>query len=398
MAGSRQDDAWIAASPDRTAAHAGRGGRLPRGHPREAYEKVMDGLLVRRATGNTCASSGSTSPVTPILTDHPTTTVASGPTATGCSCVQSNLPLRSVSSSGSWRATCCRMRRSTRAAATAFNLAPHDRRGKAGRSTRSSASPSGGSRREHGHRFPRADVRLPLPRPQVRSDPQQGFHLLFAFFNSLDAEPLDGTRPPIRRWSRLRPGPVRAAKQRSDAVRKQIAEEVAKVQYDEAADKDQPEQAKPAEFVWIDETAPPTGEASATPRHRQQAGPSGPQRRQIAAAVPQRSRRLQGANPGLRVGEGRRSLSPMSTLDAAEGKFTLHGHSDGWQAPGCTGARTQGGPEHDERGDGSAPKAGEWVRLELAAAKVGIKASTMLDRLGLHTATTAPPTGTRPAL
>src|SRR5262249_12870416 len=86
------------------------------------------------------------------------------------------------------------------------------------------------------------------------------FYALFAFFNSLDQSPLDGNAaryPPVIKVAGAEQlAALEKLEQRVAAVRKTIADEVAKVEYDDSADAKEPEPAKAADFVWIDDDVP----------------------------------------------------------------------------------------------------------------------------------------------
>lgn len=217
---------------------------------------------------------------------------------------------------------------------------------------------------------------------------QKDFYSLFAFFNSLDQSPLDGNAaryPPVIKVA----GPAQLAaleklEQRAAALRKTIAEEVAKIQYDENADPKETEAAKPAEFVWIDDVLPTGAQPGGPwpfvgkPDHPVHSG-----EKSLRLEVTGLGQHFfQGAAPGLRVGAGD-VLFAYVHIDAAKPpkEIMLQWHSDTWRHRAYWGDNVipWGTDNTAERMKmGPLPKAGEWVRLDVPIAKVGIKPGTVL--------------------
>jgi len=217
---------------------------------------------------------------------------------------------------------------------------------------------------------------------------QKDFFSMFAFFNSLDQNPLDGNAaaypPVVKVASPEQLAKLDALQKQVEGVRKQIAEAVAKVQYDESADKDQPEQAKPADYVWIDD-ALPAGAKAATPWTfvgKPDPVHSGEKSLKLeVAGLGQHY--FEGANPGIKIGEGD-TLFAHVYIDPAKlpKEIMLQWHSDGWKHRAYWGENVipWGADNSTERFKmGALPKAGEWVRLEVPAAKVGLKAGTVVN-------------------
>ncbi len=217
---------------------------------------------------------------------------------------------------------------------------------------------------------------------------QKDYYSLFAFFNSLDGPALDGNAalpPPtakvatpdqLKELARL--------KDRVAAVKKEITEAVAKVNYDPSADGKEPTAAEPAEHVWIDDALPAGAkpevggvnaawEFAGEPDHPVNSGAKSA----VLRAKGLGQLVLTDALPGLAVGTGDK-LFAFVYLDPKDPpkEVMLQWHTSGWLHRAYWGANEidwgkDGTSERRRAGD--LPEAGRWVRLEVDAARVGIK-------------------------
>ena len=216
---------------------------------------------------------------------------------------------------------------------------------------------------------------------------QKEFYQMFAYFNSLDGSPLDGNSS--------KPAPVLSVpsqeqKQQLDAYEKQIAQWekevadfVAKYQYKEPAKPQQPKLPDPEEYVWIDDDLP-VG-----------AKPSGPwywvndpkpvlsgKKSSTETASGQTQHYFTGAKP-LTVGKGDKLFAYVYLDPKKLPKEIMLQWNDGkWEHRAFWGADVipfgrGNGPQHRRMGD--LPKAGEWVRLEVNAAHVGLKPGAKIN-------------------
>jgi hypothetical protein len=222
---------------------------------------------------------------------------------------------------------------------------------------------------------------------------QKDYYSLFAFFNSIAGPALDGN-------AALPPPSVKVAgpedlkkleryKARVAAIKKEIAAAVAKVKYDPADDAKAASAAKRADYVWIADGLP----AGAKP---EVGGVNAAWQFVSKAKHPvyhgEKSARLQtkelgqlvmvNASPGLTVGRDD-TLFAYVYLDPKDPpkEIMLQWHSSGWLHRAYWGANTipwgrDGSTERHRVGE--LPKAGQWVRLEVPAAKVGIKPGTVV--------------------
>ncbi len=244
------------------------------------------------------------------------------------------------------------------------------------------------------------------------------FYSLFAFFNSLDGPALDGNGaapPPVVKV----PSPEQTAElARLDgeiAARKQSRNEaVAKVPYDRSLDANQPEYVHRSDYVWFDDAIPSGSKPSEPEGPAELVGPpdapvlSGSASfRQTFEAQGQRYF-TDAPNP-LVLGEGD-SFFVSVFLDPVNPpkEIMLQWHIGGqWMHRAYWGENLiEYGKDKttERRAMGPLPKTGEWVRLEVDIAKLGLKPGTKVDgwaftqhggtvyfdQAGLHTWTPQP--------
>ncbi|HEX5272106.1 MAG TPA: PSD1 and planctomycete cytochrome C domain-containing protein [Gemmataceae bacterium] len=219
---------------------------------------------------------------------------------------------------------------------------------------------------------------------------QKDYYSLFAFFNNIDGPALDGnardTPPSMRVPTAEQAKALARIKEKEGAVRARMAEAIAKVKYDPSADKDVSEDLPRAEYVWIDDAAP-EGKLEIggfnvpwdfVAREKYPVHSGGKSLRLKATDLKQCV--LIEAKSPLHVGAGD-VLFAWVYLDPKDPpkEIMLQWHSSNWLHRAYWGENLVafGKDNSTERHKvGPLPKAGEWVRLEVAAAKVGIKPGT----------------------
>jgi hypothetical protein len=224
---------------------------------------------------------------------------------------------------------------------------------------------------------------------------QKDYYQLFAFFNSLDNNPLDGNAsryPPIAQVPTAEQVAVlERIQQKAAALRTRIAAEVAKVQYDEAADSKEPEQLTRAEYVWIDDDLPagakPSSDGGVNGRWNFVSKPAHPvfsgNKSVMRTANGLSQHFFEGATPGLRVGAGD-TLFAYVYLDPARPpkEIMLQWNTGQWKHRAYWGGNLipWGADGTGERKHiGALPAAGTWVRLEVEAAKVGLQPGMVIN-------------------
>jgi mono/diheme cytochrome c family protein len=221
---------------------------------------------------------------------------------------------------------------------------------------------------------------------------QKDYYSLFAVFNSLDEKPLDGNAPrpaPILKV----PSPEQGAQLaeldvRLAAKRKAIADQVAKVPYDDGLDASQGEYLERADHVWLDDDYPPgTKPANAAgawtfvsrPEHPVKSGTRS--LRGVAQGTSQQV--FHSPGHGLKVGEGDTLFAYVFLNPGKPPKeIMLQWHAGDWKYRAYWGQNliSFGKDGTAERlHAGPLPKTGKWVRLEVDADKLGLKPGTVID-------------------
>ncbi|REJ85170.1 MAG: DUF1553 domain-containing protein [Planctomycetota bacterium] len=220
---------------------------------------------------------------------------------------------------------------------------------------------------------------------------QKELYGLFAFYNSFNENPMDGNA--------LLPPPVievptdEQVQQRSElqtrlaGVNEKIRTQLAAIEYTDPNAEATPESLEPEEFVWIDDELPAGAQAQQ----------SGHPWEYVAAPEPVNTGEkahkrtgdglvqhfFTGANPPLRIGQGD-VLFTYVYLDPENPpqEIMLQWNDGSWEHRAYWGENVipwgQDGQASRALG-GDLPPAGEWVRLEVEAAKVGLEPGAMVN-------------------
>src|SRR5262245_40359170 len=220
------------------------------------------------------------------------------------------------------------------------------------------------------------------------------YYQLFAFFNNLDGSPLDGNIPRHAPVVSV-PTPEQATQlakldKEIAALKQQVKDVVAKVKYDPSLDDRPPPELEIAEYVWIDD-ALPAGVKAIVDNGVNVAWDF------VGAPAPVKSGAksiklthaglgqvvLQDANPGLRVGKGDKLFAHVYLDPASPPKeIMLQWHTDTWRHRAYWGENAIAwGADNtlERRRMGDLPAKGQWVRLEVDAAHVGIQPGTVIS-------------------
>jgi Protein of unknown function (DUF1553)/Protein of unknown function (DUF1549)/Planctomycete cytochrome C len=223
---------------------------------------------------------------------------------------------------------------------------------------------------------------------------QKDYYQLFAFFNNIDGPPLDGNKadhPPVLKV----PGPDQVAaldrlQQKAGAIQKKIDEQASQVKYDDSIDATQGEYVQRADYVWIDDESPRGAKLPADGNLNVAwnwvAGPDHPvysgTKSLMRTAEGLNQFVSEGASPPLKVGPGD-TLFAYVWIDPLNPpkEIMLQWNSGDWKHRAYWGENVInfGQDNTTERVRmGPLPASAKWVRLEVEAAKVGIKPGTML--------------------
>jgi hypothetical protein len=219
---------------------------------------------------------------------------------------------------------------------------------------------------------------------------QTEFYSLLAYYGSTADPAMDGNRhdtpPVIKVPSADDKAKLAEIDGRIAALRQRISEEVSKVSYTEPETTSAGE-AEPHEVVWIEDEAPPGAnlqgntpwEWVSKPDHPVFAGEKATRRE--GAGITQHF--FTDAKPPLVVNEGDKYFAYVYIDPAKPPKTVMLQFNDGtWEHRGYWGedAIAFGAGDTDgHRHMGPLPKAGEWTRLEVSAAHVGLKPGTAIN-------------------
>jgi len=219
---------------------------------------------------------------------------------------------------------------------------------------------------------------------------QKEFYQLYAFYGSTADAAMDGNAllppPVIKLPSAEHAAKFKAIDDELAAVRKQISEEVARIEYTEPAPAEGKPNGEPKEFVWIDDAAPSGAQLQGDSPWEFVTKPapvfSGEKStKRTGTAMSQHF--FTGATAPLKVGEGDK-LFAYCYLDPDNPPKTvmLQWNDGAWEHRAFWGEDkiafgTGDVPGHRRLGD--LPKLGEWVRLEVDAAHVGLPAGKLIN-------------------
>ncbi|HUF62985.1 MAG TPA: PSD1 and planctomycete cytochrome C domain-containing protein [Verrucomicrobiales bacterium] len=220
---------------------------------------------------------------------------------------------------------------------------------------------------------------------------QKEFYQLYAFFNSAADAPMDGNAlspPPVKKLATPeQESQLKTFDEQIAALHQDVAGMLAAIEYTDPLDTAAPAGAEPRDYVWIDDAAPPGAQLQGDSEWKFVTKDDG----EVFSGEKATTRRaaglsqhfFTGASPGLEVGEGDR-LFAYVYLDPADPpkEIMLQWNDGSWEHRCYWGEDViaWGGPNTASRlSMGSLPKVGEWARLEVEAAKVGLNAGSVIN-------------------
>jgi hypothetical protein len=220
------------------------------------------------------------------------------------------------------------------------------------------------------------------------------YYQLFAFFNNLDGSPLDGNiarHPPVVSVPTAEQAATLGKLDKQIAeLQREVKETLAKVKYDPSLDDKAAPDLKRADFVWIDDGLPGGVKALVdngtnvawnfvpSPAPVKAGGKSLKLTHADLGQVV-----LHEASPGLQVGKGDKLFAHVYIDPVSPPKeIMLQWHTDTWRHRAYWGENVipwgaDNTPERRRMGD--LPAKGEWVRLEVDAAHVGLKPGMVIN-------------------
>lgn len=219
---------------------------------------------------------------------------------------------------------------------------------------------------------------------------QKEFYQLFSYFYSLTEQAMDGNAllpPPVLK---VASGEQKQQQQQLNeqlaAIQQQIADAITQIEYVEPEVAENVEPGR-RDYVWIEDELPASANAQGNSPWQFVTAEEGPvysgQRSSTRTATGLSQHFYTDAKPGLKVGEDD-VLFAYVYLDAKNPpkEIMLQFNDGGWEHRAIWGDNlidwgTNGQVSRLPLGD--LPLAGEWVRLEVPAAKVGLKPGTLLN-------------------
>jgi hypothetical protein len=222
---------------------------------------------------------------------------------------------------------------------------------------------------------------------------QKEFYQLYAFFNTAADAAMDGNAlapPPIMKVAQTEQlSELQTLEKQVAELKQKMQQQIVAIDYvDPTPDASAPGKSlEPREFVWIDDVAPPGAKLQGdspwkfvtAADGKVHSGEKATTRK--ATAVSQHF--FTGASPGLAIGEGDKLFAYVYLNPENPPKTVMLQWNDGaWEHRAYWGEDAipfgaGNGPHHYRAGD--LPKAGEWVRLEVQAAQVGLKPGSSLN-------------------
>lgn len=220
---------------------------------------------------------------------------------------------------------------------------------------------------------------------------QKEFYQLFAFYNAAADAAMDGNAsapPPTIRVPTSEQATMLAELDRKiPAINEQIAAQLVAVDYVDPGANFVAASPDPAEFIWIDDAAPSGAQLQGdsawefvtAPDHPVHTGSSATRRQ--AAGLSQHF--FTAASPTLKIGDGDKLFAYCWLDPANPPKTVMLQFNDGaWSHRAFWGEDLipfDSGTGENHRPMGPLPPTGEWVRLEVDAAHVGLKAGAELN-------------------
>ncbi len=220
---------------------------------------------------------------------------------------------------------------------------------------------------------------------------QKEFYQLFAFYNASADAAMDGNAlappPTIKVPTDEQTAMIADLDLKITATKNQLTTLLASVDYVDPGEGTVPAPAEPAEFIWIEDEGPAGAQLQgdspwefvSAPDHQVHSGSKSTRRK--ADGLSQHF--FTGASPGLKIGEGDKLFAYCWLDPANPPKTVMLQFNDGnWNHRAFWGEDTiafGAGDTPEHRSMGPLPATGEWVRLEVDAAHVGLAAGAELN-------------------
>lgn len=217
---------------------------------------------------------------------------------------------------------------------------------------------------------------------------QRDFYSMSAFFNSIDGNPLDGNRkdhaPVIKVLTDDEKGRIAALRQKASDVRDEIRRRLSEYVYTEPDEPTEATLPEPEEFVWIEDSVPEGGRAQGGWEFVTKPRPvfSGEKATtRTASGLSQHF--FDRAKTPLKIAEGDVFFCYVYLDEKNPPKEIMLQFNDGsWDHRAYWGNDLIDWGKKDSPGrfhKGDLPLKGQWVRLEVSASEVGLKAGSLVN-------------------
>ncbi|NQV24617.1 MAG: DUF1553 domain-containing protein [Rhodopirellula sp.] len=217
---------------------------------------------------------------------------------------------------------------------------------------------------------------------------QRDFYSMFAFFNSIDGNPLDGNKkdpaPVIKVLTDDEKGRIAELKQQADDVRAEVRKQLATYSYAEPETPSEATLPEPKEFVWIEDSVPAGAREQGGWQFVTKPKPvfSG-EKSSTRTATGLSQHFFDQAKTPLKIAEGDVFFCYVYLDEKNPAKEIMLQFNDGsWDHRAYWGSDSIDWGQKDTPSrfsKGALPEKGKWIRLEVPVAEVGLKAGSMIN-------------------
>ena len=217
---------------------------------------------------------------------------------------------------------------------------------------------------------------------------QRDFYSMFAFFNSIEGAPMDGNKkdhaPVVKVLTADQKTKIAELKQKANDVRDEIRKQLAEYKYVEPAEPTEAKPAEPKEFVWIEDSVPEGGRAQGGWQFVTKPKPVFSGEKSSARTATGLSQHFfDQAKTLLKIADGDVFFCYVYLDEKNPPKEIMLQFNDGsWNHRAYWGSDSIDWGKKDSPSrfaKGALPDKGQWVRLEVPVAEVGLKAGSMIN-------------------
>ena len=217
---------------------------------------------------------------------------------------------------------------------------------------------------------------------------QRDFYSMFAFFNSIDGAPMDGNKkdhaPVVKVLTTQQKSQIAELKQKAVDVRDEIRKQLVEYEYSEPATLTETKIPEPKEFVWIEDSVPEGGNAQGGWTFVTKPKPVFSGEKASARTATGRSQHFfDKAKSPLKIADGDVFFCYVYLDEKNPPKEIMLQFNDGtWEHRAYWGSDVidwgkKNSPSRFSKG--ALPEKAKWIRLEVPASEVGLKAGSLVN-------------------